>query len=158
MNRIDLVARTLVRSGINGRPSNRRFKPGHSGNPKGRPKGRKNFKTMFIEVLNKKVKLRDKNRTRRVSKLEAMIEVVANKALAGDAHAFVRIVQIAEKIEAFTWQPEPTVDLSGFELLERRLDELAARGELSQKTTDQWRDYRAAVAAHNNCQNSSPSE
>ena len=79
---------------------------------------------MFIEILNKKVKLRDKIRTRTVSKLETMIEVVANKALAGDAHAFARIVQIAEKIDAFTWQPDQTVDLSGYDIIMRRLEEM----------------------------------
>jgi hypothetical protein len=49
-----------------------------------------------------------------VSKLEAMIEVIT--ALAGDAHAFARIIQIAEKLEAFTWQPEVSalyVDVDG---------------------------------------------
>jgi hypothetical protein len=127
-------------------PVNRQFKPGQSGNPKGRPKGRKNFKTIFVEVLSKKVKVRDKNGTRTMSKLEAMIEVMANKALAGDPHAFARIVQIAEKHEVFTCQPDATIDPSGLEVLERKLDEMAARGELSQRSADDWRRYKHQCA------------
>src|SRR5262245_21773737 len=73
------------------RPVERQFKPGQYGKPKGRPKGRKNLRTMFVEALNKKVKLRDKNGTRTVSKLEAMIEVNINKAIAGDGPTFARI-------------------------------------------------------------------
>jgi len=131
-------------------PVDRQFKPGQSGNPKGRPKGRKNLRTMFVEALNKKVKVHDKNGTRTVSKLEAMIEVNINKAIAGDTPTFAKIVQIAEKLDVFNWQLDQTIDPSGLEVLERKLDEMAARGELSQRSADQWRRYRAAVAAHNN--------
>ena len=105
-------------------PVNRQFKPGQSGNPKGRPKGRKNLKTMFVEVLSRKVKVRDKNGTRTVSKLEAMIEVVSNKGLAGDPHAFATIIQTAEKLDAFNWQPEVSIDTSAYEVLMRKLEEM----------------------------------
>jgi Family of unknown function (DUF5681) len=105
-------------------PVNRQFKPGQSGNPKGRPKGRKNLKTIFVDVLSRKVKVRDKNGTRTVSKLEAMIEVVANKAIAGDAHAFARIIQTAEKLEVFNWQPEVSIDTSAYGILKRKLEEM----------------------------------
>jgi hypothetical protein len=107
-------------------PVDRQFKPGQSGNPKGRPKGRKNLKTIFVEVLNKKVKLWDKNknRTRTVSKLEAMIEVISNKALKGDPRALATIVQIADKLEVFTWQPEERIELTGYNLIMKKLEAL----------------------------------
>jgi Family of unknown function (DUF5681) len=105
-------------------PVDRQFKDGQSGNPKGRPKGRKNLKTIFVEALNKKVKLRDKNGTRTVPKLEAMIEVNINKALAGDTNAFARIIQIADKLEVFTWQPEERIDLTGYNLIMKKLEAL----------------------------------
>lgn len=105
-------------------PVEHQFKPGQSGYPSGRPKGRKNFKTIVVGVLSKKVTVRDQNGTRRLSKLEAMIEVMTNKAVAGDRHAFTTIVQIAEKLEAFRWQPElnhEQLTVSAFEKLERAL-------------------------------------
>ena len=53
-----------------------------------------------------------------------MIEVMANKALAGDPHAFARSVQIAEKHEVFTSQPEARIDTSAYDILMRKLEEM----------------------------------
>jgi hypothetical protein len=103
-------------------PVDRQFKPGQSGYPKGRPKGRKNLKTIFVEVLNKKVKLRDKKGTRTVSLLEAMIEVQANKAIAGDTRAFTTIIQIGGQLDVFTSQPEERIDLTGYNLMKKLED------------------------------------
>jgi hypothetical protein len=105
-------------------PVDRQFKPGQSGNPKGRPKGRKNLKTIIVEAFNKKIKVRGKNGTRTVSTLQAMFEVNINKALAGDTHAFARLLQIAEKHGVFNWQPEERTDLTGYNLVMRRLEEM----------------------------------
>jgi hypothetical protein len=107
-------------------PVDRQFKPGQSGNPKGRPKGRKNLKTIFVEVLNKKVKLWDKNknRTRTVSKLEAMIEVISNKALTGDPRALATIVQIGERLDVFNSLSDVTIDTTGYNHVMRKLEEM----------------------------------
>ena len=108
-------------------PVSRQFKPGQSGNPKGRPKGRKNFTTIFVDVLSRRIKVRDKNRPRTLSKLEAMIEIMTNKAVAGDPHAFARIVQIAERLDAFKWQPPDAYDSGegALEYVTRKLEALA---------------------------------
>ena len=87
-------------------PVNRQFKPGQSGNPKGRPKGRKNLTTTVVDALSKKIKVRDKNGLRTISKLDAMIEVQINKAVSGNSNSFAKVFQVAEKLEAFKWQPE----------------------------------------------------
>jgi hypothetical protein len=106
-------------------PVDRQFKPGQSGYPQGRPKGRKNLKTIFVEALNKKVKLRDKNgKTRTVSKLEAMIEVISNKALAGDPRALATIVQIADKLDVFNSLSDVTIDTTGYNHVMRKLEEM----------------------------------
>ena len=57
------------------------FKPGHSGNPKGRPKGAKNEATIWREVFNTKIAIREGGRTRKVSVLEAMILKYVERAL-----------------------------------------------------------------------------
>jgi hypothetical protein len=94
-------------------PVNRRFKPGQSGNPKGRPKARKNFKTIFAELLNGKLKARDKSgRIRIITRQEAMIEIMINKALAGDPKAFEKVVQVADKFGVFNMEPpESSMDI-----------------------------------------------
>jgi hypothetical protein len=105
-------------------PVNRQFKPGQSGNPKGRPKGRKNLTTTIVDALSKKIKVRDKNGLRTISKFEAIFEVQVNEALSGNSNAFAKVFQIAEKLEAFRWQPELNHNqlvVSAFEKLERAL-------------------------------------
>jgi Family of unknown function (DUF5681) len=120
-------------------PVNRQFKPGQSGNPKGRRKGRKNFTTMFADILSSKITVRDKNGTRTLSKLEAIIEIMTNKAMAGDPQAFAKILQTAEKLEAFKWQP-PEVNHrslveSALEKLERGITRLATAQEEEASST-----------------------
>ena len=88
-------------------PVNRQFKPRQSGNPRGRPKGSKNFPTMFAEAMSRPVTVRDKKgKIRTLSKQELMVEVMVNKALAGDPKAFAMVVQFAEKFEVFKRQTQ----------------------------------------------------
>jgi hypothetical protein len=51
-------------------PTASRFKPGQSGNAKGRPKGRKNFKTLIRNAMTAKISIQEGGRNRQVSKLE----------------------------------------------------------------------------------------
>ena len=92
-------------------PVNRQFKPGQSGNPRGRPKGSKNLLTIFAEAMSRPVTVRDKGKIRRLSKLELMVEVMVNKALAGDPKAFAMVVQFADKFEEFKRQTQPSRNL-----------------------------------------------
>jgi Family of unknown function (DUF5681) len=79
-------------------PSHTRFKPGQSGNPKGRRKNRKNLSTLLLEVLDEKLPIREGDRTKTVSKAEAMIRATVIKALKGDAKSVHMLVQLLEKI------------------------------------------------------------
>ena len=113
-------------------PVNRQFKPGQSGNPRGRPKGSKNFPTMFAEAMSRPLTVRDKKgKIRRLSKQELMVEVMVNKALAGDPKAFAMVVQFADKFEVFkklTLNHRELVD-SAILQLHRRLTALAEAQE-----------------------------
>jgi hypothetical protein len=68
-------------------PTHTQFQKGVSGNPRGRPKGSKNLKTLARKVMNTKVTLRENGKTRTVSKAEAMLMAVFNRGLGGDASA-----------------------------------------------------------------------
>jgi Family of unknown function (DUF5681) len=69
-------------------PKQHQFKPGRSGNPKGRPKGSKNEATIWKEVLNKRIAIREAGKSRKVSLLEAMILKFVERALTeGDIKA-----------------------------------------------------------------------
>ena len=64
-------------------PKHTQFKKGQSGNSKGRPKGRKNMRTIVNDILNRTVTIRENGRTRRVKFQEAFAHQLAAKALNG---------------------------------------------------------------------------
>jgi hypothetical protein len=68
-------------------PLHSRFKPGQSGNAGGRPKGPRNLRAIVEGVLRKRIKIKDGDRTRFLSKLEAVVEAIVDAAAHGDAKA-----------------------------------------------------------------------
>jgi hypothetical protein len=68
-------------------PRASQFKPGRSGNPKGRPKGSKNLSTIIQQELNAPVVVNENGKRRKISKREAIAKQLVNKAAAGDAKA-----------------------------------------------------------------------
>src|SRR5262245_39697342 len=90
-------------------PRNRQFKPGQSGNPRGRPKGRKTFAAALADGLRRSVRARDKNgKIRTLTAQEAMIQSQINKALAGDGKAFAKLTQLADQHGVFKEQTPST--------------------------------------------------
>ena len=68
-------------------PKHTQFKPGLSGNPRGKPKGRKNADTILQQILHRKLQFRDRGRLRQVPVIEAMFLKFAEAALRGDTKA-----------------------------------------------------------------------
>jgi len=65
-------------------PKKSQFKPGHSGNPKGRPKGAKNEATILRNIFNRQIESREGRRVRKISVLEGMLLKFAEDALKGN--------------------------------------------------------------------------
>jgi Family of unknown function (DUF5681) len=65
-------------------PRAHQFKPGRSGNPKGRPKGAKNEDTILFEIMNRPIEIREGGRARKISVLAAILLKFAESALRGD--------------------------------------------------------------------------
>ena len=65
-------------------PRNHQFKPGQSGNPKGRPKGAKNEATILYELLHRKISIRESGKTRKITILEAILMRHTEKSVGGD--------------------------------------------------------------------------
>lgn len=77
-------------------PKHTRFKPGQSGNPRGRPRGARNLRTAIREALQEKIVIRESGRTRKLTKMDAIVQVALNKGLKGDPKGLAAIVQLAK--------------------------------------------------------------
>jgi Family of unknown function (DUF5681) len=68
-------------------PVDKQYKPGQSGNPKGRPRGRRNTKTLIERVLEEPVTVRLGEKTRTLPMFEAIFLSHATKAAQGDVRS-----------------------------------------------------------------------
>ncbi len=91
-------------------PRHTRFQPGRSGNPKGRPKGSKNFSTLFSEELARPVTLTENGKRRRMPKRQALAKQVINKALTNDPKAAALVIDQIRRSEGSADDPA-TIDV-----------------------------------------------
>lgn len=80
-------------------PEHTRFKKGQSGNPKGRPKGTLNMATVLERTLREKVVINENGRRRTVTKLEAALKQVTNKAASGELKALQLLAALVRSAE-----------------------------------------------------------
>ena len=80
-------------------PRHAGFQKGRSGNPKGRPKGAKNFATLLGEALDEKVSLTEDGRRRRITKRELVIKQLVNKSASADLRAIKQLTDIVQGVE-----------------------------------------------------------
>ena len=81
-------------------PEHTRFQKGKSGNPRGRPKGALSVATVLERTLREKVVIRENGKRKVVTKLEAAIKQLTNKAASGELKAlqlFATLVRSAEE-------------------------------------------------------------
>src|SRR5262249_23097102 len=75
-------------------PLHTRFKPGQSGNRRGRPKRQRNVRTVVEETLNQRIKIREGNESRSVTKLDGVILTMINGALKGEPKALAGLISL----------------------------------------------------------------
>jgi hypothetical protein len=80
-------------------PPGSRFRTGQSGNPKGRPKGGRNLKTDLTALMKKRVAIREDGELRQVSRQEAMLLSLFEKAVRGDIKASAQIFAMLMKLD-----------------------------------------------------------
>jgi Family of unknown function (DUF5681) len=74
-------------------PAEHQFRPGQSGNPSGRPKGARSFKSDLRDELGEVISIGDdNNKTIEVTKQRAIIKTLLRMAIAGDPRAIATIV------------------------------------------------------------------
>ncbi len=80
-------------------PVSRQFRKGQSGNPKGRPKGTANVATILTRTLRERVVINENGRRKTISKLEAAVKQLVNKAASGELRALRHLVELARDAE-----------------------------------------------------------
>ena len=68
-------------------PKGSQFKPGQTGNPRGRPKGARNLKTEIREVMKSQVTVTQNGQQKRITTRKAMVLRLIEKALSGSIPA-----------------------------------------------------------------------
>jgi hypothetical protein len=81
-------------------PEATRFKKGSSGNPKGRPRGSLNVRNLFTKISREKVVINENGQRKTVTKLEAALKQMVNKAASGDIRALRETLELARDPEA----------------------------------------------------------
>jgi len=107
-------------------PRHTRFAKGQSGNPRGRPAGAKNLRTLLSEALNETVLVTENGGRRKVTKRQAIITQLVNRSATADFRALKILLDIVRDIEG---QAEPTApETSDFsEADEKVLEQIRAR-------------------------------
>jgi hypothetical protein len=83
-------------------PRHTRFLKGKSGNPGGRPKGAKNFTTLLSQYLAAETEISENGQTRWVSKAEAAIKQLVDRAAEGDPKQMQRVFTLMQWLEGRT--------------------------------------------------------
>jgi len=93
-------------------PRSRQFTKGRSGNPKGRPKGSKNFATIFRDVGHQKIKVTNNGITREITKFEASAMQLMNKATTGDMRALNTLATWVRLFQKIVDEPEKSAPIT----------------------------------------------
>src|SRR5947209_1712260 len=80
-------------------PLDTRFTKGQSGNPTGRPKGTLNLATVLQRTLSERVVVKEKGKWKTISKMQAYVKQLVNKAASGDLRAASQVTEILNSIE-----------------------------------------------------------
>jgi hypothetical protein len=121
-------------------PERTRFKPGQSGNPKGRPRLHRNLETDLREELAERIPIRENGKQVRVTKQRAFLKSVVARAVQGDARAVNALINLcARTFLAGTNDSEVPTSSDDQELVDSFIRREAARTSKSNAEPDDSR-------------------
>jgi Family of unknown function (DUF5681) len=120
-------------------PKETQFRPGQSGNPTGARKGSKTIGARLRELMNSKVTVTERGRSRRISRLDIMLRQLTNDAMHGDQRALKLLMEFLHRYGA---EVEGTVRSE----------------EITSEDLEILSDYLRKTASSNSDSNDSPDE
>ena len=78
-------------------PANSQFKPGHSGNPKGRKKDAKGMKTLAKQMLTERISVRTAGGTKKMTRMDALLHKMVELGMRGNPRMLLGLIQLYEK-------------------------------------------------------------
>jgi hypothetical protein len=116
-------------------PQHTRFRPGASGNPKGRPKGVNNLATDVKHALSTRIPIRSQGKSRLVSTQQAGIMLLVEKAFKEkDLKALARVLDLAARFNnEFGQDIESEVSAKDEEILRAWEEEVRASATAPKK-------------------------
>lgn len=108
-------------------PVDHQFKPGQSGNKRGRPKGSKSEATILDGILGRKLNITQNGKTRKITVLEAIYMKAADDALKGDQKAATFILNRRLALNSSDEATTATFDVDDQKLLEFYGKEIEAK-------------------------------
>src|SRR6201987_237468 len=81
-------------------PLHTRFQKGKSGNPRGRPRGKKNMSTLLSPALNASIVVVANGRRKKITKREAIVTQLVNKSAAADLKATQIVLAMLRELES----------------------------------------------------------
>ena len=82
-------------------PKHAQFPKGTSGYPQGRRRGARNAKTILRQELNAPIRVREGDKVRKITKLEAVFKKLLEKALQGDVRAMSKLFDLLQRYPEF---------------------------------------------------------
>jgi hypothetical protein len=79
-------------------PQHGRFQKGRSGNPRGRPKRTESFAQLARRTLNERIVIKENGERRSITKQQAALKQLVNRAAAGDLRAFRELLKLQSMI------------------------------------------------------------
>ena len=81
-------------------PLHTRFQKGKSGNPEGRPRGKKNMSTLLSTALNASIVVVANGGRKKITKREAIVTQLVNKSAAADLKATQIVLAMLRELES----------------------------------------------------------
>jgi hypothetical protein len=99
-------------------PREHQFRAGQSGNPSGRPKGTRNFRSELREELSEVVTVHDGDRDIQISKQRALIKSVVAAAIDGNQRAAASVLAMCMRMLADAEDDDAIEDVGDREIVE----------------------------------------